>query len=383
MDKEKIMNRELLDTGYNICRFLGDEINFSSPDFSILNPCDENLINFLKIHNLSTIVSCIVEKHNVDFTIPSYNHSKDVFKQLKYNIFADDISKLFCDHKINHILLKGKSIQKFYPEYIVRTSSDVDFYVPECFMDQATNLMFNEGFICDGGESFQKDSFYNIELHNDMGGLNKSQKQIMLSLCDKYSDSESFFSELTDSDIYVYAVNHLYKHFVLSGVGVRMFFDIYLMKKNAQLDFEYINTMLSKLQIDGFYETVLKINDILFEGKKASCELEEVVSFIFDSGMYGKLSTFDHLTIVTRQMSGVSSVEQTLVNYGLGFKYMKNRYPILYKFPVLYPFSFIHRFVNGMFNRRDVLNRVIKRRKNVAPDKIDEYKRIFEIAKIK
>ncbi len=381
------MNKKLLDVGYTVCGLIGDEINKKSIDCSVFKADDENLISFLRMHNLTTAFVCILEDKNVDFNIGSYNHKSALFKQLKYNVLSDKLNATFSHNHIKHIVLKGKTIQKFYPEHLVRTSTDIDLYIPFDSVVDAVSLMKNDGFSLvvnsDTDLTLQKEPIYNVEFHTDLGGFSDTQKSVMNQLIQNAYIKDEYVGEFCDSDVYIYALNHLYKHFVLSGAGVRMFLDVYLMCKNAQLDFDYINEVLKKLKIDGFNETVLQINEILFEHKKPTPQLEEVIGFVFDSGTFGKLTTFEHLTYLNDSVTDMTKRELSTLHYGVSFKAMSMRYPILKKCPFLYPFSFIYRFVNGMIHKHDLFTRIIKSKKNVSDEKINKYKRIFEIAKIK
>ena len=80
-----------------------------------------------------------------------------------------------------------------------------------------------------------------------MEGFSDKQIEILLSLCDNAVKIRGERYELTDSDAYIYSMFHLYKHFVYSGVGVRMFLDNYLIEKNGDIYFSYVEKIFKKL----------------------------------------------------------------------------------------------------------------------------------------
>ena len=161
-----------------------------------------------------------------------------------------------------------------------------------------------------------------------------------------------------------------------------MFLDIYLVQKNTSLDFGYIATKLKALGINKFAETVTEINCCLFENKKADDELKEVIEFIFNSGTFGKTSSNIHLKEINSEMIYESNLEKFKIDNGLGFISMKKRYPILKKLPFLYPISFIHRFFYGIIHKRDVIKNTKDSKNFISKDRVNNYKKIFDIMKI-
>ena len=162
-----------------------------------------------------------------------------------------------------------------------------------------------------------------------------------------------------------------------------MFLDVYLIKKNGNIDYDYVQPILKELEIDGFATVVDKVALVLFEGKKESDDIRQVVEFVLDSGIFGKKDTTLNLKKINTGTQHLTKAKRFKLNYGLGFQAMQKRYPILKKLPFLYPFSYIHRFFYGLVHKRDVFKKEIASRKAVSADKVEEYKEIFEIAKIK
>ncbi|MBQ8539793.1 MAG: nucleotidyltransferase family protein, partial [Ruminococcus sp.] len=268
-------------------------------------------------------------------------------------------------------------------------SNDIDIYVDKLQIKDAITAMLSEGFTVKsednnkGEYGLKKEPRYYVELHTNFEGFSKKQKEILLNFADNANKVSGERYELTDSDNYIYTLFHLYKHFVNSGVGVRMFLDVYLIKKNAGIDFDYVNPILKELDIDGFAVVVDEIGKVLFEGETPSDDLRKVVEFVFDSGIFGTVYNNQHLRKINTGTQHLTKAQRLKMNYGIGFHAMKKRYPILKKLPILYPFSFIHRFFYGLIHKRKVLSDAINAQKSLSADKVDEYKKIFEIAKIK
>lgn len=392
------MDENYIRQGYIVCKAIGDAVNSKEATIPETKSLDdfENRVRFIERHNLATLYSYAADKKDFgaytgykkyNGTPQSTQHA--IFKQISYDLLSEQLSKRFSENKIRHIFLKGSQLQKFYPKNVIRTSNDIDIYVSEVQFELAKKAMLAENFTIKsenknkGEFGFSKEPRYYVELHTNLEGYSDKQKAILLKLADNAENIKGEQYALTDSDCYIYTLFHLYKHFVNSGVGVRMFLDVYLIKNNGNIDFDYVQPILKKLEIDGFAKVVDEIALVLFEGKKESDDIRKVVEFVLDSGIFGKRYNTLHLSEINIGTQHLTKAQRFKMNYGLGFHSMKKRYPILKKLPFLYPFSFIHRFFYGLVHKRDVLKGAVETKKSISSDKVDEYKEIFEIAKIK
>ena len=387
-----LMDNNYIKNGYILCKDIGDIVNCKQNNATACNTVDDlkNRISFLQSHNLITFFDFVIDKEQVisyfgteNYNVLCENVKQKIFRQFKNDLMSDNISHQLQKNDVENIILKGSSYKKFYPENIVRTSTDIDIYVNQKDITKAGEVLNDNGFtfvkVYKNKEySYKKEPRYYIELHTDMDGFNKTQKSLLNSLTDGCSRRNT----LTDNDSYIYALFHLYKHFVTSGAGVRMFLDIYLIKKNSKLNFEYINKKLKALDIYDFANVVTKINESLFEGKEADDDLKAVIAFIFDSGTFGKVSSDLHLKQINKKAKHTNKIEEFVVDNCLDFNSMKKRYPILKKCPLLYPFSFIHRFFYGITHKRNVLKEAQETKNSISKDKVDQYEKIFNTLKI-
>jgi len=390
------MGNNYVDNGYIVCKAIGDVVNNKQNiPIKCKTPDDlDSRIAFLEAHNLITLFDFIVDKKDFEafLSVDKRTELTDiikqaVFKQIKYDLMSDSISNVFCASGIRHIVLKGSQLKKYYPANIVRTSNDIDIYVEKSDINIAQRVLQREGFELDGiyqNQEFRykKEPRYYIELHTNMEGFSKEQKRILKGLADNATKTLGKRYELNDNDCYIYTLFHLYKHFVQSGVGVRMFLDVYLIRKNSELDFDYINPVLKKLCVDGFETVITVMNSCMFEGKEVNDELKDVIEFVFDSGIFGKVSSNLHLRRINDNLKYQNSFERFKVDKGLSFSSMKKRYPVLVRYPFLYPFSFVHRFFYGIIYKRDVLKNSHNSKELISKERVDRYKKIFETAQI-
>ena len=390
------MDKCYLDSGYIVCNAIGDAINKKeNSTASCISKSDvENRVRFLRAHSLVSMLDFVVKKDDLRLYLSDDDCQKldaivkkAVFKQLKYDAMSQSISECLSKNAVKHIVLKGVEYKRFYPESFVRTSTDIDIYVDKSDLQKAKNALAEIGFLYhkayDNREfSFKKEPRYYVELHTDLEGFGKAQKRELRALSDNANKVGGYRYALSDNDFYIYALFHLYKHFVLSGVGVRMFLDVYLIKKTADLDYDYIAPVLKKLGISGFEQAVTQVNSCLFEKNIANDDIKAVVQFIFGSGTFGTVCDNRYLRKLNSKATDTSKIKRLINDYGLGFYSMKRRYPVLEKAPFLYPFSFVHRFFYGIVHRRDVLRNDKELKQSISKQTVDKYERILNTMQI-
>lgn len=385
-----------LKNAYIVTKAIGDAVNGKQNTVLDLQTAEDAdcVVSFLKSHNLITLFDFLVDKDEFVRLKGEAQYKKvddvvkqAVFRQLRYDAMTAKLSGLLSENNVRHIVLKGASLSKFYPENIVRTSSDIDIHIKKEDKNTADRILRDIGFTCcgthDGHQfAYKMDTQYYVELHTNLEGYNKLQRKVLLSLASNAEKTAGMCCELTINDGYIYSLFHLYKHFVTSGVGVRMFLDLYLIRKNAVLDSDYIGSKLRELSIFEFETFVTQINRCMFEGESADEDMSEVIQFVFDSTAFGKTSSNYHLRKINKKLRYQNSFEKVKTDYCMSFEAMKTRYPVLERVPVLYPLTFIHRFFHGLIFNRDVLKKEKEREKSISQDRVEKYKRIFKTAKI-
>ena len=244
------MNNIYVKNGYAVCKIIADSINSGTDNYI---KCDTKedfsaRIDFIKEHNLVSIWSSVIchsdcEAHT-DYE--KYGESIDdyelhIFRQMKFDSMREKVSNHLSSNCVRHIILKGYTTDKFYPSNIIRTSADIDIFVDKNDYEKAKTALEEFGFYFektyDNKEfHFKKEPRYYIEVHTSMEGFSDKQREILLKLSDNATKIQGERYELCDHDAYIYSMFHLYKHFVYSGVGVRMFLDNYLIEKNGNID---------------------------------------------------------------------------------------------------------------------------------------------------
>lgn len=374
------MNAAILNESIKICNFIGASVNNRMTSEYIP---DEFAVLFAEYHKLVTLLYSALNH----FGASKGEHQKlssladsELLKQLRNDALQEKICEEFKQKEIPHMILKGTETRRFYPEHLMRTSNDIDIYVDPENIVAATKILKSLGLeyvkLNSNGQDFEfKQGNSYVELHISMGGITKAQKRLFAEMATKASVG------LTHEDKYIYALFHLYKHFITAGAGVRMFLDVYCVGKAQNIDRNYIKKALEKLDLLRFENTVKRINEVLFESREATTEILELLEFIFENGAYGSEETAKHMKYAGTSANGQRSVKSMVSDLCLDINSMKKRYGILNKCIVLYPFCVVHRAVKGIIFRKKTLSKTVDSAKDIILNR-EHYSRILKISGI-
>ena len=137
---------------------------------------------------------------------------------------------------------------------------------------------------------------------------------------------------------------HTYKHYHVSGCGLRTLIDIYLYLKKEQLDFNYINKELEKLDLVEFSKEIIDLSFALFDEKELNEEQNDMLLFIASSGTYG---TLEHS--VKKGVKEKGKFGYAMKRVFPPYSFYKNTYRWAYKVPILIPIAWLCRFFRILF----------------------------------
>ena len=256
------------------------------------------------------------------------------------------------EHGIDYLPLKGIIIKDYYPDQFSREFADNDILfdekkdklVKEFFVKRDYEV---EAFRKSNHDVFQKKPFFNFEMHRALFGETEDNGLII-----KYFNSylnESLIKEnkehyLSDEDFYIYFTAHSYKHYHGSGCGIRTLIDYYLYVKKSNLDFDYINKELEKLNLVEFSNQIRAISQKVFDDEPLSEEEEQVLLYIASSGTYG---TLEHS--VAKGVKAKGKFGYFMSRIFPPYCFYKYAYPWAYYCPILIPFAWLARFFRVLF----------------------------------
>lgn len=152
------------------------------------------------------------------------------------------LCKLFVDNGIESIVVKGQTIGRYYPNPLVRTPGDIDFYCNETNLPKVILAMANTwGIHTEGKPSEQHYELVHnsiiLELHHCLMKFasSKSQKiwdEIFRSSSPTIVEVDGCLVPTLEPTLNVlYTFLHLYHHLVELGVGLRQFSDVAVLLK--------------------------------------------------------------------------------------------------------------------------------------------------------
>lgn len=141
---------------------------------------------------------------------------------------------------------------------------------------------------------------------------------------------------------------HLYKHYKVSGVGIRQFIDLWVVRKHYELNMEYVYSELDKMGILDFCKDAEELVDCWMSGAELRDSLKEMQEYVFKSGSYGTLSN-SVMHLVERDVKENESANGTrkylFKRIFPPLDIMKIYHPVLRKYPVLLPGVWVYRLI--------------------------------------
>ena len=322
---------------------------------------DKNHLSFFykmaKHHSLRAILylaikdsKAQVESSDLDKLEQYYLAS--VKKSLTFQKERETLYKYLNENSIDFLPLKGIVIKDYYLDPNAREFADNDIL----FNDKKTNLV-KQFFVSHGYEVeyykksnhdvYLKKPVLNFEMHRALFGETGDNEKVVDYFNDYLNKSlirKDYEHYLSDEDFYIYFTAHSYKHYHVSGCGIRTLIDYYLYLKNKQLDFNYINQELAKLDLLDFSNQIKNLAFKAFDNEPLNEEEEEMLLFIASSGTYGTLENS-----VDKGVKEKGKFGYFMARVFPPFRFYKSAYPWAYKCPILIPIAWCCRFFRILF----------------------------------
>lgn len=299
---------------------------------------------------------------------------ESIVKAIRKNILLDvereHIFQYFEEQGIWYMPLKGAILKDLYPKMGMRQMADNDILFDPAYQHQLKAYMESQGyqatsFAVGNHDVYEKPPVYNFEFH-----IALFNEYLYGQWADHYGNIQprlqkdpdnGFGYHFRDEDFYVYFLCHGYKHYSTCGTGIRFLADIYvfLRKKRACMDWDYIADELNLLNIHEFEMVSQQLAEKLFgtEEYQLNQEEERILGFFMGSGTYGTTENR-----VNRELDEMQKNEGP-VTIWTKFRYTWNRLfpdknfmkasnPFLREHEWAIPFFWVYRIVRGVFLRR-------------------------------
>ena len=279
------------------------------------------------------------------------------FLVLRKAILFDKERKELYDYlntnQIDYLPLKGIILKDYYFDPYTREFADNDILFDGSKDKLVKDFFTNKDYIVElfrksNHDVYIKKPFYNFEMHRALFGETGDNKKNIVYFKDYLSKAhikENYEHELSKEDFYIYFTAHTYKHFHVSGCGIRTLIDYYLfLKNNSDLDYTYINQELEKLDLLDFSNQIKTLAIKLFDDEPIDEKETEMLLYIASSGTYG---TVDHY--VAKGVKAKGKFGFLMSRVFPPYSFYKSAYPWAYKCQILIPAAWLCRFFRILF----------------------------------
>ncbi len=303
----------------------------------------------------------------------AFREEKD--RSVRKNILLDmeraKILSFMEQNSIWYMPLKGVILKEMYPKMGLRQMADNDILFDEHYRETLRNQFTAQGYRIKtygigNHDVYLKDPIYNYEMHVSLYGeltntnWSKYYKTVKARLV---KDKENAYGyHFTNEDFYIYFLSHGFKHFDQSGTGLRFLLDlyIYLKKKQAEMDFDYIEKELRILDLQDFEKNCRELtfeifSDIhAFSFHKLSHEHQALLTYFLTSGTYGT-----ERQNVQNGVSKKGKFKHLLERIFPGTPLLKIYHPI-FRHKFLMPLGWLYRGMILLFDRPKKVFRELK-----------------------
>lgn len=351
MDKE-IFNQYL----DKYIHLLGLYLNKKTSDESIDDKELSFFVNLSKRHSLTALLYKALKDTSVNVNKEYLNKLEQYYlanlrKSVLFENERKELYKYLNDNQIDFLPLKGIIIKNYYLDPYTREFADNDILfkdkdelVKKFFTDKKYEV---ESFKKSNHDVYLKKPCYNFEMHRALFGESiKSDKVVKYynDIMERASIKEEYEHVLSSEDFYIYLTAHSYKHFHNAGCGIRTLVDYYFFLKNNQLDFDYVNKELEKLDLLEFSNMISALSKKLFDEQELNEQEKETLLFIASAGTYGSLEN-----AVNRGVKEKGKFRYFMSRIFPPMSVYKSLYPWAYKTKVLIPVAWLVRAFRILF----------------------------------
>lgn len=358
----------------------------TAPDAAVTADIDfEALFRLAKAHSLTAITCMGLEKGGAfdsvpDETAKKWKEAKD--KAIRKIMLMDAECRKITDYMrsegIRYMPLKGMIMKDIYPKYGMRQMADYDILYDNAGKSGDSAQKKLHAFMTGRGyqsksvgvgvhDAYYKPPIYNFELHRALFGEIHGHipDEYYKNVSEKLLSDDGLCYRFSDEDFYIYMTAHAYKHFSVSGTGLRTLVDFYVynLKKGGGMNWKYLRSELKALEIAEYESASRLLADKLFaepEPDFADSLTEEesrLLEYYLGSGTYGTVSNLVSKKMTDIQGDGKPIRGGTRLKYILsrlfpGRQWCRESYPFFYKYPVFLPALWVYRIFRGMIKRR-------------------------------
>lgn len=257
---------------------------------------------------------------------------------------------------IDCLPMKGWILRNYYPDPLMRSMCDLDVFIKNLDSRKMQAWMEEHGYTADHVEQethdiYLKPPYMNIELHRHLTStshLRPSEKKQVYAMErsvweeNRLEPGKKHIHRFRTEDFYAHYLMHFYKHFTVSGAGIRFLADgyVFLKREGPTLDRTYLEQRLKPFNLNAFAKRIEEIAMACFEGQPLDADDMLVVDYLMDAGTHGSKEVGETLAVVDRGKGSFSHNRMTSFwkRCFLPLGAMQDRYQNLHRWPWLLPF---------------------------------------------
>ena len=331
------------------------------------------LYHFCEFHAISSVVTMALENawkeapaSESDMKQWRQARDKAIRKNILLNAELQRILAFLESIGCWYMPLKGSLLQFDYPQFGMRQMSDNDILCDPNKSEEIYRFMLDSGYSCElhnqgNHDEFIRQPVYNFEIHRSL-----FKPETAPELAAYYADihersrkdpENAFGYHLSQEDFYIYLTAHAYRHFVVSGIGIRNLMDVYvyLRKHQLELDWAYLEQELTKLGAWDFERWCRRVSFLLFENPALEPEISAadlaMLDAFFASGTFGTEEQLLRKAMEQNVRAGRSKVRFFLERMFPSREMLGIMYPIVRKQKWLVPFVWVYRLFVSLLKR--------------------------------
>lgn len=319
-----------------------------------------------------------------------------VFSQTKRTANFKTIYNILLQAGLKPLVIKGIICRNLYGDMCDhRPSGDEDILVKKEEYFRVSEILQANGYI--PGEvvnekilsgkqeiTFKSPNGLSIEVHlNIIGTENESRRTMNDYFKNPFEkaiaveiDGQTYFT-LNCTDHYIYLFYHMFKHFSMTGVGVRQMLDMFKFgsRYKEDIDWDAVNEAIEATGAGKLYGDMLETGRLYwgfeFENKFGVSFPERLLEDMFSAGAYGN-GTMEQAGSKVKVMASMSSggKHSTVRSVFPTLEAMREHYTVLYKHPYLLPVMWAFRIVRYIFRSQTGKTYNVLKSDSIADKKI-------------
>ena len=238
---------------------------------------------------------------------------------LTHNLLNNTLIKVVSalrEGGVESVLLKGQGLARNYPQPELRQCGDIDLYIGLNNGERVHDLLAPVAVKIDGKEYLTVGKHYHVTMQGGVevevhrytdNHLTKKLEETYQAASDKgtseglvtYDFAGTPVNTPADDFNAFFIFNHLFHHFLTSGIGLRQFCDwmMFLHMRNGKLDLEYLHKLLIDMELLGPWQAFgcvlvdrlgMPEEEFPFFDRKQEGKVEKIVRSVLNEGNFGR-----------------------------------------------------------------------------------------------